>query len=148
MQTTISKNEVSPKFIYATFWERCLAFCLDNVMLWILLAFLGNLLNEKPDHIFIGIVCSIKGSVLTIIVSWLYFALQESSVHQGSIGKRAFKLYVADTTGHRISFGKATLRHFAKCISYLILLIGFFMMLWDKGHQTLHDRIAGTLVLK
>ena len=135
-------------FKFASFPERLAAFIIDHIAIWILLAFLGNLLNEKPDYIFIGIVLSIKGAWLAIISGWLYFAIQESSVHQGSIGKRIFKLQVIDTKESRISFLKATGRYFSKYISYTLLFMGFFMMLWDKYHRTLHDRMCNTFVVK
>lgn len=133
---------------FAGFPERLAAFIIDSMIMWVLLAFLGNLLNEKPDRIFIGIVFSIKGTWLTIIAGWLYFAIQESSVHQGTIGKRIFKLQVIDTTGKRISFLRATFRYLAKYISYALLLVGFLMMLWDKYNRTLHDRLCNTLIVK
>jgi uncharacterized RDD family membrane protein YckC len=135
-------------FNYAGFRERFAACLLDVIILWVLLAFLGNLLNEKPDHIFIGIVFSYKGTWLSVITGWLYFAIQESSVHQGTLGKRIFKVSVVGTEGPRISFLRATGRYFAKYISYALLLAGFFMMLWDKHNRTLHDRICDTFVLK
>ncbi|KAA5533391.1 RDD family protein [Taibaiella lutea] len=138
----------TPVFHYANFKERFAACLLDTIIMWVLLAFLGNLLNEQPDHIFIGIVFSYKGTWLTVIAGWLYFAIQESSVHQGTIGKRIFKIQVVDTDGKRISFLKASGRYFAKYISYALLLLGFFMMLWDKYSRTLHDRICNTFVLK
>lgn len=80
-------------------------------------------------------------------MGWLYFALQESSQARATWGKRAFGLQVVDLEGGRISFARATGRHFAKWISSLILLLGYFMMLWTKRRQTLHDIMAGGLVV-
>jgi uncharacterized RDD family membrane protein YckC len=50
--------------------------------------------------------------------------------------------------GHRISFANASGRFFGKYVSAIILLIGYLMMLWDDKKQTLHDKMAGTLVVK
>lgn len=88
------------------------------------------------------------GGILNVIVGWLYAALMESSASQATIGKRALGLKVTDENGQRISFGKATGRHFGKIISTIIILIGYLMMLWDEKKQTLHDKMAGTLVVK
>jgi uncharacterized RDD family membrane protein YckC len=82
------------------------------------------------------------------IVGWLYNALMMSGPNQATLGKKALGIKVTDTRGHRISFGRATGRYFAQYISGIILAIGYFMMLWDKQKQTLHDNIAGTLVVK
>jgi uncharacterized RDD family membrane protein YckC len=56
-------------------------------------------------------------------------------------------IVVTDTDGNRISFSRATLRHFAKFISTIIIFIGFVMIGLTKKRQGLHDRIAGCLVL-
>ena len=65
-----------------------------------------------------------------------------------TIGKKAMRIKVTDLAGNRISFGQATGRHFGKILSAIILLFGYFMMLWDDKSQTLHDKIAGTLVIQ
>jgi uncharacterized RDD family membrane protein YckC len=57
-------------------------------------------------------------------------------------------LKVTTTNGERISFGQATGRHFGKYISTIILFIGYLMMIWDDKKQTLHDKMANTLVVK
>ena len=45
---------------------------------------------------------------LTIAVTWLYFALMESSIRQATLGKMALGLFVTDLEGRRVSFGRAT----------------------------------------
>jgi uncharacterized RDD family membrane protein YckC len=81
-------------------------------------------------------------------MGWLYSALQESGPAQATIGKKALGLKVATLSGDRISFGQATGRFFGKYVSAIILLIGYLMMLWDDRKQTLHDKMAATLVLR
>jgi uncharacterized RDD family membrane protein YckC len=82
-----------------------------------------------------------------IILGWLYAAIMESSERQATFGKIAVGIKVTDMNGDRISFGKATGRHFAKIISAIILLIGYIMAAFDSKKQALHDKMAGTLVL-
>jgi uncharacterized RDD family membrane protein YckC len=55
---------------------------------------------------------------------------------------------VTDESGQRISFGRASARYFAKIVSSMILLFGFFMIGWTERKRGLHDMIAGTLVYK
>ena len=86
--------------------------------------------------------------MINIVASWLYSSLQESGPNMATIGKKAMNIKVTDMDGGRISFGQATGRHFGKIISGIILLIGYFMMLWDEKSQTLHDKMAGTLVVE
>jgi len=81
--------------------------------------------------------------------TWLYFALLEASVHQGTVGKIAMGLFVTDLQGRRIGFGRASGRFFAKFVTQLIPLgIGYMMAGFTEKKQALHDMIAGCLVLK
>ena len=90
----------------------------------------------------------IAGNIIGLIIGWLYGALLESSDKQATWGKQLMKIKVSDLNGDRISFGKATGRHFGKWISSIILLIGYFMMLWTERKQTLHDKMAGCVLTK
>lgn len=78
--------------------------------------------------------------------SWLYEAFLESSSYQATLGKMIFGMKVTDLYGNRISFARATGRHFAKILSGMILCIGFIMVGLTERKQGLHDMIAGTLV--
>jgi hypothetical protein len=81
------------------------------------------------------------------VAAWLYYALLESSDAQATLGKRAVGIKVTDLDGNRISFGRATGRLFAHIISSFTLGIGFAMAAFTRRRQTLHDQIAGTLVV-
>jgi len=82
------------------------------------------------------------------LCAWIYFASLESSASQATLGKRMLGLKVADLSGGRISFGRATGRYFAKILSGVILLIGYIMAGFTEKKQALHDMLAGTLVLR
>jgi len=84
--------------------------------------------------------------ILLLFGSWLYEALLESSSYQATLGKMIFGMKVTDLNGHRISFGRATGRHFAKWLSTMILCIGYIMVGFTERKQGLHDLLAGTLV--
>jgi uncharacterized RDD family membrane protein YckC len=86
---------------------------------------------------------------LTIVASWLYFALMESSARRGTLGKLVLGLFVTDLQGRRVSFARATGRFFSKIITGLIpFFIGYIMAGFTEKRQALHDMIAGCLVLK
>jgi uncharacterized RDD family membrane protein YckC len=55
---------------------------------------------------------------------------------------------VTDIEGERVTFGRASLRYWAKYLSALILFIGFLMAIITRHRQALHDIIANCLVLK
>jgi uncharacterized RDD family membrane protein YckC len=86
------------------------------------------------------------GFFLGVGASWIYEAAMESSSKQATLGKMVFGMRVTDLAGNRISFARATGRHFAKYISAMILLVGYIMAGFTQNKQALHDMIAGTLV--
>jgi uncharacterized RDD family membrane protein YckC len=56
---------------------------------------------------------------------------------------------VTDPAGRRVSFGRATGRHFGKIITNMVpLLIGYIMAGFTEKKQALHDMLAGCLVLR
>ncbi len=138
--------------VYATFGQRLGAMLLDWLVLivpsWLIARYVGgqNIFREVIHGEFL--VTSITGQFASMILNWLYYALMESGRNQATIGKRAVGIVVTDMQGARLTFANATGRYFGKIISALIIYIGYFMMLWDDKNQTLHDKMAGTLVIK
>lgn len=139
---------------YAGFWWRFLAYLIDGMISACVFFPLGMILGvaivasgEDPSSPpMIGARLGLNG--VSLLVTWLYYALCESSSWQGTVGKKVCGLRVTDLNGNRINFGKATGRHFGKILSGLILGIGFIMIAFTDQKQGLHDMMAGTLVLK
>lgn len=141
---------ITGDYRYAGFWIRVLAYIIDAILIWIVVAIVAYL-AIGPSAIDGSAAPSSGRSAITLIllvVEWLYFAGLESSAWRGTVGKKACGLIVADLEGNRISFLRATGRFFAKIISAFILLIGFLMVGWTHRKQGLHDKIAGTVVLR
>jgi len=81
-------------------------------------------------------------------VTWLYHALMESSEWQATVGKKMLDLVVTDMAGRRVSFWRATGRHFAKIVSNIIYPFGHILAGFTQQKQALHDMIAGCLILR
>ena len=137
------------------FWVRVLAYIIDAVIL----QFASSILSAVVVAVMLGaagvgageeaaVAALVVVYAIMILGNWLYFALMESSHWQGTVGKQALKLIVTDLNGERIGFGRATGRYFAKILSAMILLFGYFMVGWTQRKQGLHDMIAGTLVYR
>ena len=137
------------QYQYAGFWLRFVAWILDSLILVI------------PSGIVRGIIMGVMsaagappaatfavGYMAQLAVGWLYFALQESSVHQATLGKRALSLKVMDLNGNRLTFDRASGRYFGKLVSGIILAIGYMMAGWTQRKQALHDMMAGCLVMR
>ncbi|GAB3430936.1 RDD family protein [Niabella aquatica] len=150
----------APPVVYAGFWERFAAVIIDAIILWIIGYFIGiilgapsteEILTMSQREGFSGTMSATyfsTSNITSFIVQWLYSALMISGPWQATFGKRALGIKVTGMNGERISFLNATGRYFATILSAIILLIGYLMMLWDDKKQTLHDKLAGTLVVK
>jgi uncharacterized RDD family membrane protein YckC len=131
---------------YAGFWIRFCAYIVDMIIAGAIATILSRMLF---GNYYSAEAYKDPGpGAVSLLVSWLYFAFQESSVRQATFGKLAFGLRVCSETGERLSFANATGRYFAKIISAIILLIGFIMIAFDSRKQGLHDKIAHTLVVR
>ncbi len=145
---------------YGGFWIRFLAFIIDAVIVRIALIpifvlFGFNFIGLRAIHGRVGAedIPWIAGAASTAALiifggQWLYEAVLTSSSWQATVGKKILGLKVTDEAGNRISFARATGRHFAKYISVIILWIGFIMAAFTERKRALHDMIAGTLVMK
>lgn len=149
---------------YAGFWKRVAAYIIDGIVLYIPNLVIGKLLGSAaaeqalmqsvqadPRNMLTAYAAfysaMLPAILIQAILAWLYFALCESSAWQATLGKLAIGIRVVDMQGDRISFLRATGRHFAKILSGMILCIGYLMVAFTQRKQGLHDLIANTLVL-
>ena len=154
---------------YAGFWLRVVAYLIDSVVMSLgfmalfipfaittgLTAVLGNIHpGQDPRELgavlggtfFLGLFTVVS---LAFLGGWLYHAKMESSSWQATLGKKVLNLRVTDLYGARVSFARASGRHFAKLITSMIPLgVGFMLAGLTERRQALHDIIAGCLVLR
>ena len=155
-----------PGVEYAGFWLRFFALLIDNIVLGlglvlvlIPLIFLTGLrgfldefhpnedLNDAGIFMLMGFVFLL--ATASLVLTWLYHALMESSEWQATLGKKALGLVVTDMAGQRVSFARSTGRHFGKIITNMVpLFIGYIMAGFTAKKQALHDMLAGCLVLR
>jgi uncharacterized RDD family membrane protein YckC len=147
--------------VYAGFWMRFAAQFIDGLILMVpyfliavaLMFALGiqdEIMNPQPNaQPSAGrIVFELSNWVVWLLMNWLYSALQESSRHMATVGKRALGIVVTDMNGNRISFGRASGRFFGEILSGCICYIGYIMAGFTERKQALHDMLAGTLVIR
>ncbi len=141
---------------YGGFWIRVLAAIIDGIIVRVVvfpvsaIFGLGGLAGMMGGFPHRGLGLHILGggivAVLVIFGSWLYEAFMLSSPYQATLGKMILGMKATDLNGNRISFGRATGRHFSKWLSAMVLGIGFIMVGFTERKQGLHDLLAGTLV--
>lgn len=129
---------------YAGFWTRFCAVVIDGVILGVASVIFTAILRLVTDRWTAELISNLVG----IVVQWLWDAGFESSAMQGTPGKQLMGIKVTDMSGGRISFARATGRHFGKYLSAIILLIGYIMAAFSERKQALHDMMAGTLVVR
>jgi len=141
-------------FGYGGFWIRVVAAIVDGVLVRVVVTPIGAVFGLSGlalggfGHGFRLMHLMGGGAIFLLVLfgSWLYEALMESSSYQATLGKMIFGMKVTDLYGSRISFARATGRHFSKILSGMILGIGFMMVGLTERKQGLHDLLAGTLV--
>ncbi len=145
------------EFVYAGFWLRFVALIIDlfvSMAIVFAVALVGGLLagmalaGGGTSNQMAEFVAGLIGLFVSLIIPWLYFALCEGSSWQATPGKKLLGLRVTDLDGAPIGFARASGRHWAKLLSYIILYIGFMMAGWTEKKQGLHDMIASTLVIR
>lgn len=140
---------------YGGFWIRLVAYLIDAILLNIAFGIIGavvgiSLIPADPAKMDpMEVLSSMSGfQLVALVVTWLYFALMESSPRGATVGKMVVGLRVVTEQGQRLTFLNATGRFFAKFISAIILFIGYLMVAFTDRKRGLHDIIAGTLVVK
>jgi uncharacterized RDD family membrane protein YckC len=156
----------APRVEYGGFWLRFLAYLIDAAVITLGVLFigiplvfltgLGALLSQiHPEEdlseagFWLILAAIFLFATVSLAVTWLYHALMESSEWQATVGKKALGLVVTDMAGHRVSFGRASGRHFAKIVTNMVpAFIGYIMAGFTEKKQALHDMIAGCLILR
>lgn len=138
---------VRPK---AGFWLRLVAAVLDGLLIAILQTLLGALLAV------VGFVASdmdpqrLAGLLLlfSYLIGIAYYVVFTGSCGQ-TPGKMALRIKVIRCDGGRVDFNRAALREIGgKTVAGIIFGIGLLMVAFDEQKQGLHDRMAGTYVVK
>jgi len=156
----------------AGFWLRLAAAFLDLLVLLVPLAVFVSFLSVAlhVSNEFLGLhpgqaPAEIRRLFGPHFVAWsmaffavssaLYFSLFESSRWRATLGKRAFSLYVADSSGAPVSFLQALARFGFGRFLFHVPVVGFYYLCADllaipftSKKQSLHDLIARTLVLR
>ncbi|MDP4945160.1 RDD family protein [Alishewanella sp. SMS8] len=133
---------------YAGFWIRFGAVLIDLVVI-IIVCFVPLTLIYGEEYwvgeqLYYGFWDLIFSYILPFVATiwfWLRFF--------GTPGKMALRLKIVDAkTGGKLSLGQAIGRYFAYIVAALPLLLGYIWVGVDKRKQGLHDKLAGTVVIR
>lgn len=148
------RQEIDPKTLpKAGFWIRFVAFSIDEILVSILFSIFGGLLFLAGSAS--GLASSDGNGSLALLIQifWqllniVYYVFFTGYCGQ-TPGKMALRIKVIRCDGTPLSYPRAAFREIpAKFISGIIFCIGYLMAAFDQQKQSLHDRMAGTYVIK
>jgi uncharacterized RDD family membrane protein YckC len=104
----------------------------------------------------LGLRHQFGGRILWLLMAAAYYAVLNGSQMGQTFGKRVFGIQVRDATGEggTIGVGRAGLRFVTVGLFRLVPFFGLFTLLdglwplWDPRRQALHDKIAGSVVVR
>ena len=119
---------------------------------------------EPGQRVLAGVIdiCIVQALILLIVIftgglfefgfplaNAIYGGVMMSSLWQATVGKKLLGLKVVDVNGGKPSSGRIWGRSLASLLSWFPLFgIGYLMVFFTARHQTLHDMMAATLVVK
>ncbi len=120
----------------AGFGQRFVALIIDAIIVGVV-----GLIIQLALH-------STLGGIVSGVLGIAYYGWLEGSASGQTVGKRVMGIRVYDLRqGGPIGTGRAIGRYFARIISTIPCLLGYFWMLWDSEKQTWHDKLVGSVVV-
>jgi uncharacterized RDD family membrane protein YckC len=164
---------------YAGFWLRTVAAIIDGIILGIITQIVGYFIvdpqslppppdTEDTEALFNYIQAAVRAAapiqqiIFSTVLFWAYFAFQESSPAQATLGKRALGIRVSTVDGARLDLAKASLRAwpiFLPNASWLLgpgiatlvtfaAIIACLTVAFSSRKQGLHDMMAGAVLTR
>ena len=159
---------------YAGFWIRVVAAIVDGIALWIVWSLIVLVLPAEatapvPENAdfeawieYANSLISPRQMIVYAAVVWAYFAFQESSSAQATIGKRMMSIRVSTESGERLNLLTASLRAWpiylpsvaalagsgVSSVVGLIALVSCIAVAFSARKQGLHDKMAGAVLTR
>lgn len=130
---------------YAGFWLRLVAVVIDGLVLWAVSVLTFDLIRRAQG---IGPTDLSWVDIIEIAFGLAYYVVLTVMFGQ-TLGKMVVGIRVIPRQGGENRWGSILLREsIGKLVSTLLLMIGFLMAAFDREKRALHDRMAGTVVIK
>lgn len=117
--------------------SRFIALLIDSIIVWAIGLVVGIFLDEQILGVGLGFI-------IGLAYNWYFWTQRNGQTP----GKGAMGIRVVSTDGGRVSDLQAIIRYIGYYISSLLLFLGWLWALVDRNNQTLHDKLAGTYVVR
>jgi uncharacterized RDD family membrane protein YckC len=135
--------------VYSGWWRRVGALLIDNILLLVPTVVFFALVFVPNDAV--AGISAILALLFWIVVPFIYFTYCHGKWGQ-TIGKRALRIRVRrELSDAPISYGSAFGRYaivFVFGIFWIPLLLDYLFPLWDSQNQSLHDKVASSVVVR
>lgn len=134
----------------AGFWRRAAAFGVDAVWMFCLAGTLALVIAGQPWP-GIGDGAGLAGALAVLInrLLPLFVCVIGWGRYGATPGKCLLDLRVVDArTGARPGYARAFVRYLGYFVCFLTLGLGFLWIAFDRRRQGLHDKLAGTRVVR
>lgn len=136
----------------AALWRRSCALMIDILLLcsaayWIdqLELFPRFIPTTMNTVILVGAVLLSLPVFVVVNAVHVYFI---SGTRRGTPGMILMRIEIVQIDGSRLTFRRAFLRNIALVLNLFLFGFGIFSALFSKWNQTMHDQMAGTLVVR
>ncbi len=139
----------STDFQYAGMWRRFGALLIDIFLATLLLACALLAWSAWSGDMPAWGSRTLNGAIAAaVLIALLLMVLLDARL-QGTPGLQLLDCRLVDAhSGQAISLGRSAKRTVYLLLSVLPLLLGLLWIGWDKHKQGLHDKLAGTLVIR
>ncbi|MBZ4415151.1 RDD family protein [Myxococcus sp. RHST-1-4] len=148
----------------ASLWRRLLSFTIDTAAIAGVAALYITLASsvtgmKAPEAGLSGLdgfvawlralhTVLLPGFFLVLVLALVYCAVAAFLWNGRTLGRLLLGLRLVDTHGLAPAPGRAIVRALLASVSFLIFLGGFWMALFDRRGQTLHDKLTSTFVVQ
>ncbi len=139
----------------ARLWQRLGAFVLDGMLLSALvlaLLFIASLVvgrsTASSDRLTAMLKLAGPGLALGAVFGLAYATLAAVLFQGRTAGRFVFRIRLVDSSGDAPRLPRALVRAALAMLSFGLLLSGFWLALFDRKGQTLHDKLSGTFVVR
>ncbi len=128
--------------------SRIKAFIIDDLLITLLTIIMLWQPIQNSDGDYITVMIIMNQAFVQIILLKILYQTFFTWYYGATLGKMAAKTKIIDFEHFgRISFRSALIRASVRIISESIFYLGFFMAYYNQSRQTLHDKLAKTLVV-